>query len=66
MSEKETEQENVQTGSMTFFHLLFLIVFISPLCVVVPAIQHAGGGVLRYVLAIPIAIGVGALIIWLN
>jgi len=66
MSEQNTEQENVQTGGVTLFHLFFGIVFFSPVFAVVTEIKHAGGGVLRYVLAIPIAIVFGALVVWLN
>ena len=40
--------------------------FVITVMAVIEPLKHAGGGVVRYMLGVPLALVLGALIVWLN
>jgi hypothetical protein len=60
--EKDTSQEN-QVRQVTLLHLLMAIAFFMPVEALIIQVHQAGGGAVRYVLGVPLAVGLGALIV---
>lgn len=54
--------KNTGTGLVTLGHLLLAIAFCQPVGVAVIQIEHSGGGILRYLIVIPLALLLGLLI----
>ncbi len=70
MGKNVAANRNVSTasksGQVTLMHLLDLIAFCMPISMATGGLQHSGGGVVRYLIAIPAALVLGALIVSLN
>ena len=68
MSEPETSTSEAEnTGqALTLGNLLTVRSFMITVMAVVEPLKHAGGGVVRYMLGVPLALALGALIVWLN
>ena len=54
--------KNTGTGQVTLLHLLLAIAFCQPAGVAIIQIHHFGGGIVRYLIVIPIALVLGLLI----
>lgn len=54
--------KNTGTGQVTLGHLLLAIAFFQPVGIAVIQIQHYGGGILRYLIVVPVALVLGVLI----
>lgn len=55
-----------ESGQVTIFHLLTSIAFCMPLGAVITELRHSGGGTLRYLVAVPVALALGVLIVSLD
>lgn len=53
--------KNTGTGQVTLGHLLLAIAFCQPVGVAVIQMEHSGGGILRYLIVVPVALMVGVL-----
>ena len=54
--------KNTGTGQVTLLHLLLAIAFCQPAGVAIIQIHHSVGGIVRYLIVIPIALVLGLLI----
>jgi len=61
-----TVSKNVETGQVTLMHLFLAIVFFMPVAAVTSELERAGSGMLRYLIAVPLALVLGALIVSLD
>lgn len=66
MAEEKEIEEQSQGGGMTLGHLLMAIGFFMPVETVIMEFRRANGRVLDYIIGVPLAIGLGTLIVWLN
>lgn len=54
--------QNKGTGQVSVGHLLLAVAFCQPAGVAILQIHHSGGGIVRYLIVIPIALVLGLLI----
>jgi hypothetical protein len=66
MLENRTTPKNRESGQVTLMHLLKLIAFCMPIAAAMPELEHSGGGMLRYLVAVPSALALGVLIVSLD
>ncbi len=60
------ENYESKSGQVTVGHLLMMVVFVITVEAVIFPIRHAGGGLLRYVLGIPLGLAFGVLVVRMN
>lgn len=63
MLEDNAVSKNPEAGQVTLMHLLLGIAFCMPITTAISELKHSGGGVLRYLVAVPSALGLGAVIV---
>jgi hypothetical protein len=56
-------RKRAEQGQVTLLHLLSCIQFFSPVCAVIMELKHHGSGALAYLVAVPLALALGALIV---
>ena len=66
MPETKAVSENTGSGQVTLTHLLFGIAFCMPIGMALTELKHSGGGMLRYLVAAPSTLVLGALIVTLD
>jgi hydrogenase-4 membrane subunit HyfE len=64
--ENRTDVAENTGPALTLGNLLMVTSFMITVMAVINPIKHAGGGVVRYMLSVPLALALGALIVWLN
>jgi hypothetical protein len=64
--EQEEFSSHPEAGQITLYDLLTLISFLMSVMSVIDALRRERSGVLRYVIGVPLALGIGTLILWLN
>src|SRR5579872_1234590 len=62
MHDPNAVSKNIGTGQVTLGHLLLAIAFCQPVGIAVIQIKHSGGGILRYLVIVPVALALGFLI----
>jgi uncharacterized protein HemX len=58
--------KNPECGQVTLMHLFLGIAFCMPITAATTELKHSGGGTLRYLVAVPLALALGAAIVWLH
>ena|ERR1700719_2083144 len=66
MLEDRDVSKNPEAGQVTLMHLLLGIAFCMPITAATSELRHSGGGTLRYLVAVPSAIALGAVIVSLD
>jgi hypothetical protein len=66
MPEDRDVWKNPESGQVTMMHLLLCIAFFMPVVTAITELKHSGGGTLRYLVAAPSALVLGALIVSLD
>ena len=62
MPHQNAVSKNTGPGQVTLGHLLLAIAFSQPVGLAVIRVAHSGGGALRYLIVVPVALGLGFLI----
>jgi uncharacterized protein HemX len=58
--------KNPESGQVTLMHLFLGIAFCMPIAAATTQLKHSGGGTLRYLVAVPLALALGAAIVCLD
>src|ERR1700683_2781838 len=58
--------KNPGSGQVTLKHLLLGVAFVQPIAGATAAVKHFGGGTLRYSVAVPAALALGVVLVWLD
>jgi hypothetical protein len=58
--------KNGESGQVTLMHLLSGIAFCMPIVAATTELKHSGGEILRYLVAVPSALALGAMIVSLD
>jgi hypothetical protein len=66
MCERAQPQTATKSGQVTLGHLLMLITLFMPAAGVIGEVELAGGGVLRYLFGLPLALVLGGLVVLLD
>ncbi|MGA9392748.1 MAG: hypothetical protein WBV69_20130 [Candidatus Sulfotelmatobacter sp.] len=66
MLEDRAVLRNPESGQVTLMHLLLGIAFFIPVGAATTLLWHSGGGALRYLVIVPSALALGALIVTLD
>jgi hypothetical protein len=66
MPERNDVARNPEFGQVTLMHLFLGIAFCMPITAATTELKHSGGGSLRYLVAVPSALALGAVIVWLD
>ena len=66
MPNERTGLRNSESGQVTLMHLLLCIAFCMPIVEATTDLEHSGGGAVRYLIAVPSALVLGALIVCLD
>jgi hypothetical protein len=62
-AEQKVVSMRSESGQVTLMHLLLSIAFFMPLIAACGEIQNTGGGITRYLLAVPLSIMIGVIIV---
>jgi hypothetical protein len=66
MLEDRAGSKNPESGQVTLMHLFLCIAFFMPVAAATTELKRSGGGRLRYLVAVPSALVLGALIVSLD
>jgi hypothetical protein len=66
MLEDKAVSKNPESGQVTLMHLFLGIAFCMPITAAATELKNSGGGTLRYLVAVPSALALGAVIVWLD
>ena len=66
MPEHRNVSKNPEPGQVTLMHLFLGIAFCMPITAAVTELKHSGAGTLRYLVAVPSALVLGVVIVWLD
>jgi hypothetical protein len=58
--------KNPGSGQVTLKHLLLGVAFVQPIAGATAMLKHFGVGILRYSIAVPAALALGVVIVWLD
>ena len=58
--------QHTQMRQVGLLDLFTMIAFIMPIYATIVEVKRAGGGILSYVVALPLTVAMGALIVWVD
>jgi hypothetical protein len=66
MLEDRDVSKNPESRQITLMDLFLAMAFCMPIVAATTELKHSGGGTMRYVVAVPSALALGVVIVWLD